>query len=80
MEDNEAVLPDRYQESIHLNYSTPNKVPTLQIPLTMENTMGLVAVGVLALIGLTYVWVLYRRKRCQCGLCRSELKLEKCIG
>ena len=46
----------------------------------MENTMGLVAVGVLSLIGLTYVWVLYRRKRCQCRLCRSELKLEKCIG
>ena len=55
---------EAFQSSIHLNFSTPGKVPTLQIPLTMENTMALVTIGVLSMVGLVYVWVLYRRKRC----------------
>ena len=36
--------------------------------------------GVLALIGTAYVWVLYKRKKCRCRLCRGDYKLGNCIG
>jgi hypothetical protein len=42
--------------------------------------LGLTLVGVLALIGTASVWVLYKRKKCRCRLCRGDLKLGECIG
>ena len=42
--------------------------------------LGLTLVGVLAMIGIMYVWVLYQRKKCRCRLCRGDLVLGECIG
>ena len=65
----------------NLNFhEQPNAIVVLQIPLTVENMLGLTLVGFLAMIGITYVWVLYSRKKCRCRLCRGDLVLGECIG
>lgn len=57
-----------------------DKPGVVKIPLTLEVVLSTALIGTLAVIGTVYIYVLYKRKRCQCLLCRGDFIVGECIG